>query len=416
MDERARLVTILERARERGARGAEIFRVRRDVLEQTGSRARPTLREERAYTVRVFLDGGRTGTGEGIEADEALAVALAAAPNAPPDPHAGPAERMPVRNTGLGIDDPRHGTLSDADRVEVLQLAERSLAQGGLRPRSLRYRQVRARRAWMSSRGVEAEEGATTYELTAEVIAGEWDVPHRIASRHFSDVASLPFGADLRRRAEPLARAAALPDAPLPVVLEPRVMAELVRGFAPAFAATSRSFALALLGKRLASPHLHVTDDAGLHGGLQTCGFDERGVPPIAVALLKEGVVHGLFHDPESARAVGLRPTGHVRDGAIRATNLVVRPGSRTRNVILAELRDYLAPDRAPAVDLAGGRLVGLVPVVVVRGGERVGTTRLSVDVPLAKVLGAVRELAADQERSAEVDASTVVLDPGALG
>jgi predicted Zn-dependent protease len=416
MEERARLVSILERARECGARAAEVYRVQRDVLEQVGSRGRPSMREERSLTVRVFLEGGRAGVGEALEAEDAIAAAVAAAAAAPLDPHAGPAERMPVRNTGLGIDDPRHPNIGDADRLEVLQMAERALAQGGLRSRTLRYRQVRTRRAWMSTRGVEATEGATAYELAAELPVGEWEVGHRIASRHFSDVASLPFGAELRRRAEPLLRPVALPAAPLPVVLEPRVLAELIRSLTPAFAADGATFLRDQVGKRLSSPLLHLTDDAGLHGGLHTCAFDERGVPPIPVTLLKEGVVHGLYHDPESARAVGLRPTGHVRDGRIRGTNLVVRPGSRTRNVILTELRDYLCLDRCPPLDLETGRLTGDVPLVVVRNGERHGAARVRVDVPIASFLARVRELASDQDRSGEVDSATCVFEAGALG
>jgi len=195
-------------------------------------------------------------------------------------------------------------------------------------------------------------------------------------------------------------------------------MADLVRSFATACSATAvrgGGFLAGFLGRRLANPVLHITDDAGLFGGLYTRAFDDRGVPPIAVTLLKEGVVHGLYHDPETARAEGLRPTGHVTGGALTPTNLIVRPGSRTRNVILGELVTYLLLDRLPPIDTTTGRLDGEVPVVVVERGERVGSARVRMQISIAALFAAIQEIAADQERACEVDASTTIFSGAVL-
>jgi predicted Zn-dependent protease len=413
LEGRAELVAVLEGARLGGARAAEVLRVERQILEQSGSRSRPTTRAELAWVVRVYRDGGATGEGRAADPRAALGAALAEAATRPPDPNAGPVERMTVRAGGLGIDDRRYGAIEDADRSEVLQLTERAMDRTRADLRELRYRQDRTRRTWMSSRGVESEETATAFALSAIAVLGDLAVPHRIASRHFSDVASLPFGAELRKRVEALASPAARPSAALPVLLEPRVLAEVVRAFAPAFAASDveATFLGTWLGRPLADPLLHVTDDAGLFGGLATRAFDDRGVPPIAIALLKEGVVNGLYHDPETARRHGLRPTGHVSDGALRPSNLVVRPGSRTRNVIVGELGTYLAIDRMPPLDLAAGRWRGLVPVYVCEKHDRRGCFRVEVDWPVRTLLTSLRELAADQERNGEVDAPTAVLE-----
>jgi predicted Zn-dependent protease len=393
MDDRARLVAVLDQVREGGARAAEVLRVRRVALEQVGAREAPVRRDELVFRVRLWREGGRVGFASGPMASDVVARALAAASAAPLDPLAGPAERMAIRTGSLGIDDHRHPSIGEADRVEILQFVERAFAQGGLRPRALRYREVREERAWMSTRGVEATEGATTYELAATVATGDVEASGRVASRHFSDVASIPFGPELRRRVEALARPAPRPGPGLPLVLEPRVFADLVRAFARAFVAPgvgTAHFVGPLAGKRLASPVLHVTDDAGLVGGLYTRAFDDRGVPPIAVTLLKEGVVHGFYHDPESARARGLRPTGHVTDGLIGPTNLIVRPGARTRNVILAELGSYLLLDRLPTLDLAEGVLQGAVPVVVVVKGERIGSATVRLELGVGELLMAL--------------------------
>lgn len=419
MDGRAELLGILELARKGGARAGEASREVRSVLEQTSSRSRPQTRTETEWRVRVYREAGQTGVGTGTTAAEAVSRALAAASLAAPDPLAGPVEKMPIRSGGLGIDDRRHASIAEEDRVEVLQLAEKSFERTGMQLKELQYRQERTIRSWVSSRGVEAEEASTTYALSATALSptgalGETSASGRIASRHFSDVASLPFGTDLRRRIEPLLRRESAPPKALPLVLDPRVMADLARALAPAFTASAvedGSIVARSLGKRLASEILHLTDDAGLSGGLHTRGFDERGVPPIAVTLLKEGVVTGLYHDPESARARGLRPTGHVMGGQLRPSNLVVRPGARTRNVILTEIGPHLVLDRLPPFDLRTGRWTGRVPLVVADRHDRKGAFLVDLDIAVTELCGAIVEVAGDQERSGEVDAPSGVLE-----
>ncbi|HNH49695.1 MAG TPA: metallopeptidase TldD-related protein, partial [Myxococcota bacterium] len=308
-----------------------------------------------------------------------------------------------------------HEGIGEADRTEVLHLAERALAGLPMRCQMV-YRQERTWRSFVNSRGIEAEEFGTTYELYAELVVEGRKLSHRIASRRFSDIASLPFGTELRRRVEPLLRR--LPAVPsLPVVLEPRVVASLFRTLAPAFAADAiakgGSFLKDHLGKAIGSPIFHLTDDAGMVGGLYTTAFDDRGVPPIPVTLLKEGVVTGLYHDPESARAAGLRPTGHYRDGLLQPSNLILRPGARTRNVTLGELGNYLVLDQSPPMDLRSGELNGPLDLVVVERGEKKGSIRRDFRAPITKVLRAIQEVVSDQERSCEVDAPTAIFAPG---
>lgn len=409
---------LFEQAKAAGARGAEALRTQREALEQAGSRSKPTTSREESWVVRVWREGGRAGVGRASTAAKAVTAALAQSVDAPLDAAAGPADKMPLTPGTLGIDDRRHATLSEEDRAEVTQLAERTLGQGGVQLLWLRYRHERVTRSWASTRGIAAIESGTRYSLEAEASLGTVHATHHIASRHFSDVASLPFGQDLRKRLEGLARTAVRPSGSLPWVLEPRVSTELARALAPLFAheAVAHGNALAAwVGKRLTNV-LHINDDAGLASGLYSHSFDDRGVPPIPVPILREGRVGSLYYDVEDARRQGLRPTGHVRDERIQPSNLIIRPGARTRNVILTELKTWVAPDRLPPLDPKTGRFEGPVPFVVVEDGERRGAFTGQLSLGLDQVLGAVSEVASDQERTCEVDAPTLVLSALPIG
>lgn len=419
MEDRPLLIAAIDRLRKGGAIAAEVLLTVTDWLEQSGSTTSPTTGRGESWTVRAWRAGGAVGHAVAPTVGEAVALALAASARAAPNPHGGPVERQDVRTAGLGTCDRRYAAIEAADRVELLELAERAFdkTRESIRLRALRYRQERTRRSWSSTRSTEVSETTTRFRLTGDVEIGPGTgFSQVLLSRHFSDVASLPFGTDLRRRAEPLARPIAGPPPQLPLLIEPRPLAELARALAPAFVAGHDGFlarlpALKGGGVRLAPPVLHVTDDAGLHSGLYTVAFDDRGVTPVPLTLLREGLVGSRYHSPESARAMGSRPTGHWRDGALEPSNLVIRPGARTRNMIHAELGDLLLLDAPPTVDLVAGRLVGPARVVRVSGGETIGVHEVRFDVPIPMFLDGITELAADQERHVGVDTPTAVWD-----
>lgn len=418
MQDRPLLIAALDRLRKAGAVAAEVLLSTTDWLEQTGSRSASTSGSSVLWTVHAWRRGGATGVGKGKTETEAVAHAMAASEHAPPDPNAGPAERQDVRAAGLSTFDRRYATIESADRVEVLDSTERCFERSreNVRLRSIVYRQERVQRSWASTRGVEATEQNTRFDLVGSVEAGaSVAFSQRLASRHFSDVASLPFGTDLRRRAEPLARTLPGPCPGLPVLIEPRAFADLLCALAPAFAADHPGFLNVALaanpkGVQLAPALLHVTDDGGLHSGLHTVAFDDRGVTSVPLTLLREGRVASRYHSPETARAHRSRPTGHVRGAALCPSNLVVRPGARTRNMIHAELGDLLLLDAPPALDLARGRLHGFARVVHVSGGEQLGSFEVPFNVEVSTFFAALSEFAADQERHFGVDTPTAVL------
>lgn len=419
MQDRPQLIAALDALRKGGALAAEVLLATTDWLEQVGSHAAPTQGRVSTWTVRAWRAGGARGVGTAATAAEAIHTALAAAVHAPPEANAGPVDRQGARAAGLGTNDRRYPAIEPADRVELLDLAERAFVKTkeDVRLTRLAYRQERTVRSQASTRGTECTETTTRFLLEGAVETGPGrSFTQLLASRHFSDVASLPFGTELRRRAEPLGRVLPGPAPARPLLVEPRCMAELARALAPAFAADHRGFiARALAGRttplRIAPPLLHMTDDAGLHSGLWTVAFDERGVTPLPLTLLREGVVSAQYHSPESARATRASPTGHVRDGALHPSNLVIRPGARTRNMIHAELGDLLLLDSPPPLDLDSGRLKGPARVVSVVAGEPIGCHDVAFDIPIVDFLAGMVELAADQERHLGVDTSSAVFD-----
>jgi predicted Zn-dependent protease len=411
--DRNELVAAVDAARAGGARAAEVLRVRAASLAQGGARGKSDEEVTVTYTARAWRDGGRAGTGCGTSANEAVVRALAASGKAKPDPLAGPAERAVFSGASLGIDDRRHATITGEDRADVLGTAERALAQGGVVHAGVKYGQRREERAWLSTRGTEGAYASTRYDLRCKAKVAGAELVHHIASRHFSDIASLPFGQELRKRVESLGTAVTLPAGPLPVVLEPRVLADLVRDLAPHFAAervAAGNFMSGRVGAAIGWSGLSLVDDPALPSGLFSHPFDERGVSPVRVTLVDDGVVRGLLHSPESARAAEARATGHTCCGETRPSNLVVRAGNRTRNMILAEHPAYLVPDRLPGIDRKTGRLRGEIPLVLGQASQRLGATKVKIDWHVADLLGALVELASDEERHVGVDAPTALV------
>lgn len=429
MQERPQLLSALDLLRKGGALAAEVLLTRKEWLEQSGSRVPVVAGGSVGWEVRGWKAGGATGVGAAASLEGAVERALMALGTALPDPFAGPADRQDVRTAGLSTSDRRYPSIEQADRVELLELCERAFEKSSTRSAAvfrlqrLHYRQERVHRSWASSRGADLSDSSTTFSLSgAAEFADGRSVQQVLASRHFSDVASLPFGMDLRRRAEPLTRPLTGPIPDRPLLIEPRAMAELARALAPAFAADHSGFVHRMITSgtaatrnydplRLAPPLLHMTDDAGLHSGLYTVAFDDRSVTPVPLTLLREGVIGAQCHSPETARADGTRATGHVRNGKIQASNLVIRPGSRTRNMIRAELGELLVLDAPPPLNLDTGRLEGPAQILHVRDGETIGFYAVLFDIGILEFLAGVVEFAADQERHIGVDTPTGVWD-----
>lgn len=408
-------------------RATELFYVRIDGHDVSLGRraARHGSDASEVLTVRTWLDEGRFGTasGEPDAFEDLVLAALAQAEVAAPDPHEGPAAPRDQDLGGLGIFDRRWDTLSDSHREDVLRSARSSLQEAPrLEPGTLNYRDERAIRRFASSRGVALEEASTRFVVEGSATAASPDgaihLSERIASRRFSSVATLPLGEFVARRAASIRQPGeTLPFGPVRVVLTPRATAQLFGRLGEAFTAARASrdeFFLAKPGIAL-DPRLHLIDDGLLAGGFHTRAFDDRGVVPLALTLLRDGRPDGRFVSIAESRRHDVRPTGHQWGDRLGPSNLVLKSGTRTVNALLAELRgpslrvDDL-PDLDEGLDLLTGGARLTVHGEVMDANRAVGAMRhVVIEGSLQTVLGELVEVCSDTDRWGAVDAPALI-------
>lgn len=425
-------VEVVREARKEPVIGVEVLVVHSEQRDWRSDRPSPTRSEAGTSTVRVFLDGGRSAevAREGLDPAVGVAAfheAAALAAAAPPDPSAALAPRLDVPSRGLGICDPRQSILTDEDRQEALTWNVEACREvgAGVLPGLFVYRERVEQRAFASSRGVEALEKSTRFGLSGSASAAE--APEHLAraenaSRNFADVASRPLGTDLGRMVLSMSRTASLPRSPSPILLSPVVVSQLLPEIMQVFRreTVEDTFLARHLNTALGVERLHVIDDASIPGALATRAFDDRGIPPVPVPLLREGVASGLFQGVGAARRRDQRPTGHeTQGGGLWLGNLIVRPGGRSRNMIFPELGQFVLAEELvePVVfDVKTGALRLRVRGFLAAAGAQssagqlghIGVLTLETTVP--ELFRSIRELASDHERHGIVDTPSWVL------
>ncbi len=368
-----------------------------------GLRHPPVSADRVLWSVRVWDDAGRSGAGSAEDASDALGRAMRSLRD-DAAPGCGPTESPALRGAS-GIEDPRLVQISDVERMEVLANAERAL--GTHRRHALRYEEHSIVRAWASSRGASLHERGSAFALEVAVDGPLGVTRETVAARRFADVASRPLGLTVRRRADVAALPAVLP-ASAPMVMEPRTFAAVL----DAIATDAARRPVRGADRQAAWPGtLTVVDNGSLRNGLRTRGFDARGVAPVPVPLLVAGGPGaGYRTDSEGT------PTGHTgTDGRLVPSNVVANPGIRTRNMLTADLSEWVLVDVLPPYDADAGTFAGELRLCVVRGGERTGMVRRTVRIALADVLAELVEVGADEERHAHVDAVSARFSPGLL-
>jgi PmbA protein len=433
LSERKRLTgRLMNRARDKGVAGVELLLGSQSsrTLSSSHPSAHAAPTGQRTAQIRVYQAKGTLGVAHGRFESEAdleglLAHAFAKADAAAPDELEAPPDRMDISERGLGIHDPRQASLEPAWREEVLTSNEHACKSMGanLVAGEFTYTETVEERSFMSSRGVEALEASTLYRLKGSVQLADRpdvDIAGEVVSRHFADVASVPLGADLAKRALALERAAKFPDRKLPIIFEPRTVAKLMPRIALAFdhhsVVSKKSFLHGRMGASIASDKLHLIDDATMPGALATRAFDDRGVSPMVLPLIREGHAATEYLSPYHARQLNTRPTGHTRiDDTPWPGNLVIRPGARSRNMIHADLGPYLIVEdilNTAGIDPRSGRVDVPVRLALGENGQVLGFIGVRrINLPCEDVFKKIVEMGSDQERFGTVDACSWVLE-----
>lgn len=425
------LARLVESAKKQGARGTEVLYQATSGVQIRVQRGRAVAEEpieSASLTVRCWLEGGREGEAQGAprEGGQLLERALTAAAAAPEDELAGPVARMQAVLGGLSIDDRRHGSVTRKDRLDVAVSSERSIRQVDRRlaPEDFRYQDFRRQRTYVNSKNVALEEFDTVYEASGAVSAVYDGQELRLfggsEARTFASIASVPFGTLLARRAAALMQKGETLEGDVPVMLPPLVVARLFGRLAEGFAGVQPDFFLAPGKGASLDPRIHLLDDGRAPGGFRTRSFDDRGVAPVPLALIREGRPDARLLDPRTARSLQAQPTGHVSADRLVPSNLILRTGTRSMNAIQLE-RDtwmFVVDDLLPAaVDLATGELDASVNGLVLKSNEVRGAMRgVRLRGNLLTVFNRLEELTSDTDRYGHIDAPGMLVGGLTLG
>ncbi len=120
------------------------------------------------------------------------------------------------------------------------------------------------------------------------------------------------------------------------------------------------------IGERVAAPGVTVFDDGSIEGRRGSLTVDDEGTPSERTILIEDGVLVGYMHDRQSARLMGLQPTGNGRRQSYahlpmpRMTNTGMLAGTSNREEMIASTTRglYCANFGGGQVDITNGKFV----------------------------------------------------------
>jgi TldD protein len=120
------------------------------------------------------------------------------------------------------------------------------------------------------------------------------------------------------------------------------------------------------MGQRVAAPGVTVFDDGAIPGRRGSLTIDDEGTPTGRTILIEDGILVGFMHDRQSARLMGLKPTGNGRRESYahvpmpRMTNTGMLGGDAKREDMIASTRRglYCANFGGGQVDITNGKFV----------------------------------------------------------
>jgi TldD protein len=120
------------------------------------------------------------------------------------------------------------------------------------------------------------------------------------------------------------------------------------------------------IGERVAAPGVTVFDDGTIPGRRGSLTVDDEGTPTERTVLIEDGILVGFMQDRQSARLMGLAPTGNGRRQSYahmpmpRMTNTAMMAGADKREDMIASTKRglYCANLGDGSVDITNGKFV----------------------------------------------------------
>jgi TldD protein len=121
-----------------------------------------------------------------------------------------------------------------------------------------------------------------------------------------------------------------------------------------------------LMGQRIAAPGVTVLDDGTIPDRRGSITVDDEGTPAGKTVLIEDGILVGYMQDRQSARLMGVAPTGNGRRESYahapmtRMTNTYMLGGDAEPGDIVADVKDgiYAVGFGGGQVDITNGKFV----------------------------------------------------------
>ncbi len=354
------LLALIEQARRAGADAADAVYVgdrSTSVGVRLGALEDVSRAEGQEIGLRLFVGQRNAAVASSDLSRDSLSAlverAMAMARAAPEDQYAGLAPQEMIMSgprTHLDLDD--GGDPDPVDlrlRAEAAEDAARSVAEI-TNSNGASASANASTFAIATSHGFVGAKRATGYSCSASVVAGSGSGMQRDygwhSARHLADLEDpQAIGRRAGERAAARLNPVRVKPGPMTILFDPRVATTLLGHFVGAISggaiARQTSFLLDALGTQVFAKGVAIHDDPLRVRGLRSRVFDGEGLPVAASDLVADGVLTTWLADSASARQLGIAPTGHAVRGVSGApgagpSNLVIQPGSRSREAMIA--------------------------------------------------------------------------------
>jgi len=404
-------------------RNGEVEHVEESRSRAIGVRAFRGRRMGVSYTNDVSADGVRRAARRAAELASVSAEDAAAGLPDAADVGAfeGPLDVVDPRAASFGVDH----WIAAARAAEAAAVAHAGVSMSeGARAGGGGFRA-----AFASSRDFAARREQTYAQVTVSVIAqdaagerqrGSWGE----TAPHWGDVgAPSAVGDEAARRALERVGWKKPPTGPFPVVFAPQIARDFARTLAEAVSAAAvyrRSTFLAdRLGQEIASPALTLVDDPTLPRRCGSRPFDGEGVRSRRTPLIDAGRLASWLAHAYSARRTDTKSTGNASRGSsgatsVSPTNLVLAPGKRPPEALLADVGEglYVTDLFGFGVNVTSGQWSRGGGGRWIAGGKLAHPVQeLTIAGEISAMLRGFREAADDLEWSGACAAPTVWID-----